>query len=194
MEEEKKLELPEISQLENELKYERYKKKYLRTLLNSLGIIIVAASIAVLISTLWMPVYEIYGNSMEPTLKDGQIVLTFKGSSFEKGDIVALYYGNKLLVKRVIASPGQWVDIKQDGTVYIDNQKIEEPYLDEKALGNCDISFPYQVPDGKYFFLGDHRATSQDSRSSQVGCASDDQIVGKVSFSIWPLSEFGKIN
>lgn len=194
MEEERNLELPDIAQLEKELKYEKYKQRYAGMIKASIGTLLVVAAVAVLIATLLMPVFEIYGNSMTPTLEDGQIVVAFKGSNFENGDVVALYYGNKLLVKRIIAGPGQWVDIKDDGTVFVDNEKVDEPYIMEKSLGNCDISFPYQVPEGRYFFMGDHRSTSQDSRSSQVGCASDDQIVGKVCFSIWPLNEFGKIN
>ena len=141
-----------------------------------------------------MPVLQIYGNSMTPTLTEGDIVLTVKNSDFNQGDIIAFYYGNKLLVKRCIAGPGSWVNIDDDGNVYVDGQLLDEPYVDEKALGDTNIELPYQVPDERYFVLGDHRATSVDSRNSTVGCVSDEQIVGQIVYRVWPLPLFGKMN
>ena len=136
---------------------------------------------------------QIYGSSMTPTLNEGDIVLSVKGSGFEPGDLVAFYLGNKILVKRCIAGPGQWVDIDENGNVSVDGRLLEEPYLTEKALGECDITLPYQVPDNRYFCVGDHRSTSVDSRSTAVGCVSDEQIVGRIVFRVWPLPDFGAL-
>ena len=130
---------------------------------------------------------------MTPTLAEGDIVVSWKGSDFEQGDLVAFYLGNKILVKRCIAGPGQWVDIDADGNVYVDSKLLDEPYLTEKALGECDLDFPYQVPENRYFCMGDHRSTSVDSRSTTVGCVAEEQIVGKIVFRVWPLRGFGLV-
>ena len=185
---------PAIDQLEGELRRERYKRRYSAVLKSTVYTLITVAAIAVLVATLWMPVLQIYGNSMTPTLTEGDIVLTVKNSDFNQGDIIAFYYGNKLLVKRCIAGPGSWVNIDDDGNVYVDGQLLDEPYVDEKALGDTNIELPYQVPDERYFVLGDHRATSVDSRNSTVGCVSDEQIVGQIVYRVWPLPLFGKMN
>ena len=185
---------PASDQLEGELRRERYKRRYSAVLKSTVYTLITVAAIAVLVATLWMPVLQIYGNSMTPTLTEGDIVLTVKNSDFNQGDIIAFYYGNKLLVKRCIAGPGSWVNIDDDGNVYVDGQLIDEPYVDEKALGDTNIELPYQVPDERWFVLGDHRATSVDSRNSTVGCVSDEQIVGQIVYRVWPLPLFGKMN
>lgn len=177
-----------IDVLEEQLNRERHKVRYRYALRTTIYTFLAVAALAILIASLWMPVLEIYGNSMTPTLNEGDYVIAFKGSGFEKGDIVAFYYNNKILVKRVIAGPGSWVDIKEDGTVFVDSVLQQEDYVKEKALGECNIRFPYQVPDGRYFVMGDHRATSIDSRNTAVGCISRDDILGKLVFRIWPLS------
>lgn len=186
-------ELPSLEQLTAELEREKYKRQYKRVLRSTVYTLIVVAAVAVLVATIWMPVLQIYGASMTPTLNEGDIVVSVKGSDFEPGDLVAFYLGNKILVKRCIAGPGQWVDIDADGNVYVDGELLDEPYLTEKALGDCDIELPYQVPDNRYFCMGDHRSTSVDSRSTTVGCVSDEQIVGKIVFRVWPLPGFGAL-
>ena len=182
-----------MEQLTAELEREKYKRRYKRVLRSTVYTLIVVAAAAVLVATIWMPVLQIYGASMAPTLDEGDIVISVKGSDFEPGDLVAFYMGNKILVKRCIAGPGQWVDIDADGNVYVDGELLDEPYLTEKALGDCDIELPYQVPDNRYFCMGDHRSTSVDSRSTTVGCVSDEQIVGKIVFRVWPLPDFGAL-
>ena len=186
-------EVPDVALLRKELKREQYRHRYAASLRSTVYTLVVVAAFAILVATLWMPVLQIYGNSMTPTLHEGQIVLSLKGSHFEKGDLVAFYLGNKLLVKRVLAGPADVVNITEDGTVYINGEEQEEPYVSEKALGECDLDFPYQVPESRYFLLGDHRKTSVDSRSSAVGCVAEEQIVGKIVFRVWPLADFGAV-
>ena len=187
------LPVPDIEQLKAELKMVKYKDRYKSVLKSTVYALIVVAAVSVLIATIWMPVLQIYGTSMKPTLKEGDIVVSLKGSDFESGDLIAFYFGNKILVKRCIAGPGQWVDIDEEGFVYVDGKLIDEPYLKEKALGDCNIKLPYQVPASRYFCMGDHRSTSVDSRNTAVGCVSEEQIVGKIVFRVWPLPNFGPL-
>ena len=184
---------PNSGELEKELKRERYKHRYSSTLKSTIYALITAAAAAVLVATLWLPVLQIYGSSMSPTLHEGEIVVSVKAREFETGDIIAFYYGNKLLIKRCIAGPGSWVDILEDGTVIVDGQVLEEPYVEKLAFGSCDLEFPYQVPEGRYFLMGDQRDTSVDSRHSSVGSISTEQIVGKIVYRLWPFEEFGAI-
>ena len=185
--------IPDVEQLRAELSREQYKQRYRRVLRSTIYTLVVVAAVAVLISVLFLPVLQIYGTSMTPTLSEGDIVVSVKGADFESGDLIAFYLGNKILVKRCIAGPGQWVDIDEEGNVYIDGKLLEEPYLEEKALGDCNIELPYQVPDNRYFCLGDHRATSVDSRDTAVGCVSAEQIVGKIVVRVWPQSGLGTL-
>jgi signal peptidase I len=183
--------LPTRQELEAQLQQEQYREKYHKVFRSTVYLLIVAAAVAILVVTLWMPVLQIYGTSMTPTLVDREIVVLNKGAKTETGDIIAFYYNNKILIKRVIANAGDWVDIDEDGNVSVNGQQLEEPYVTEKSLGVCDIEFPYQVPDERVFVLGDHRSVSVDSRSSQIGCVAQEQIVGKLVFRVWPFQRFG---
>ena len=185
--------LPSSEQLKEELSREQYRRQYARTVRSTIYGLVAVAAVAVLIATLLLPILRIYGSSMTPTLEEGQIVVSIKGSDFEQGDIIAFYYEGKILIKRVIATAGSWVDIDDEGNVYVDGVLLSEPYITEKALGECDIELPYQVPDDRIFVMGDHRATSVDSRSSTIGCIAEEEIVGRIVFRIWPLEDFGVI-
>ncbi|MFQ6879619.1 MAG: signal peptidase I [Oscillospiraceae bacterium] len=183
----------QVNQLEEELRRDTYKKQYRHLLRSTAAALIVIAAVVVLISNFLLPVLRIYGSSMTPTLVNGNVVVSVRNGDYERGDIIAFYYNNKILVKRVIGLPGEWIDIDETGKVYINDELLEEPYLEETALGECDIELPYQVPEGRYFVMGDHRSVSSDSRNSQVGCVSEEQIVGELVFRIWPLNELGLI-
>lgn len=186
--------LPTTAQLTKELKQENYKNRYLRVFRSTVSTLATVAAAAVLVAVLLLPVLQIYGTSMSPSLTQGNIVVSLKSSSFETGDMIAFYYNNKILVKRVIAQSGDWVDISEDGTVYVNNREIDEPYLSEKALGTCDIKLPYQVPESRVFVMGDHRSVSIDSRSTAVGCVAEEQVVGKIVFRVWPITKLGTVN
>ena len=190
----KKLESLDLKAVEAELKKTQYRKGYSRALRSTLFSLIVVAAAAVLVAVLILPVLQISGTSMTETLQDGDIVVAVNSKNFKTGDVIAFYYNNNTLVKRVIAYAGDWVDIDEDGNVFINGELLDEAYVSEKALGECNIELPYQVPDGKCFVMGDHRATSIDSRNTAVGCVGKDMIIGKIVFRVWPLSEFGIIN
>lgn len=187
------MKFPSSAEVEQELNRARYKSRYGRTLKSTLFALVTAAAAAVLVAALWLPVLEIFGSSMTPTLSEGQYVVAVKNSTPETGDIVAFYYGNKVLVKRCIAGPGSWVDILADGTVTVNGKALEEPYLKQKHFGICDLELPYQVPEGTYFLMGDERETSVDSRHSSVGCVSVDQMVGKIVYRVWPFEALGTV-
>lgn len=188
------LEMPNIEQIEKELQRENYKMRYAQVLRSTIYILITVAAVAVLVATLFLPVLRIYGSSMTPSLTEKDIVVSLKGFGYERGDIVSFYYNNKILVKRVIALPGEYVDIDEDGNIYINDELLDEPYLQEKAFGECNIKLPYQVPDDRVFVCGDHRSTSVDSRSRSVGCVAEEQIVGKIVFRVWPLGGWGSVH
>jgi signal peptidase I len=187
--EEKPKNLPSVEQLKKELREVRHKKQYGRVLRSTVYVLLISAACAVLVATIFFPILQIYGSSMEPTLSENEIVIALKTTEFEQGELVAFYVGNKILVKRFIAGPGQWIDIDEEGNVYVDGELLDEPYIKEKALGSCNIELPYQVPENKYFVLGDHRETSVDSRNTAVGCIDDDDIVGRLIFRVWPLKK-----
>ena len=185
--------IPTTDELKAELQREQYKYSYASTLRSTVFALITVAAAAILVAVLLLPVLRIYGTSMNPALTEGDIVLSLKGSQFQTGDVVAFYYNNKILIKRVIAHTGDWVDIDDDGNVYVNNKLLDEPYLQDRALGDCNIELPYQVPESKLFVMGDNRSVSVDSRNTAVGCVAEEQIVGKIVFCVWPLNRLGKV-
>ena len=187
----KGLAVPSVELLEAELKKEQYKSNYSRVLKSTVFSLLVVAAVAVLIAVLLLPVLQISGTSMTETLQDEDIVVAVNGSSYRTGDVIAFYYNNNILIKRVIASAGDWVDIDDEGNVFVNEEQLDEPYISEKALGECNIDLPYQVPDGKCFVMGDHRAVSIDSRNKSIGCVSNDMVIGKILIRVWPLEGFG---
>jgi signal peptidase I len=182
---------PTTEQIRTELERVRYRRTFANTLRSTIFILIVVSASAVLIAVLLLPVLRIYGHSMNDTLDEGDVVVSIKGSSFKTGDIIAFYYNNKLLVKRVIGQPGDWVDIDEAGNVYVNQVMLEEPYLDSKAFGETNIELPYQVPESRIFVLGDNRDVSIDSRNTSVGCVAEEQIAGKIVFRVWPIDKIG---
>lgn len=186
-------ELPPTEEIRQAYEKVSYNDRLRRSILSTTNTLVVVAAVAVLVAMLLLPVLRIYGESMNNTLKSNELVLSLKGASFETGDVIAFYYNNNILVKRVIANSGDWVDIDLDGNVYVNGKQLDEPYIKEKSYGNPNIDFPYQVPEERVFVLGDNRAVSVDSRSTSVGCVTSEQIVGKIVFRIWPLSRIGPI-
>lgn len=185
--------LPSTAELEAELKRVKGRRRFRRVALGILGTLVVIAATAVLLATRFFPVLQIYGDSMTPTLNEGDVVVAFDQGELQQGDVVAFYHNNKVLVKRVIAQAGDWVDIKSDGAVYVNEQRLEEPYVDRLALGSCNIKLPYQVPESHVFVMGDHRADSIDSRSATVGCVGEDEVMGELVLRVWPLEAFGTL-
>ena len=180
-----------LDAIEAELRKEQYKHTYSRVLRSTVFSLLVVAAISVLVAMLVLPVLQISGESMTETLYDQDIVVALNGSGYETGDIIAFYYNNAILIKRVIATAGDWVDIDSDGTVYVNGVALDEPYVSEKAVGECNITLPYQVPDNRCFVMGDHRSTSIDSRNTAVGCVNTDMVLGRILLRVWPLSELG---
>lgn len=179
--------LPTKTQIETERKRYRWQKAYFKALRGTISVLTYVAAVAALIATLVLPVLQIEGTSMDPTLTSGDIVLLKKSSQMDRGDICGFAWSNKLLVKRVIGVPGDWIEIDLDGTVYCNGEKLDEPYAEQIALGECDIEFPFQVPPEEYFVLGDMRESSVDSRSTLIGCVEMDQVLGTVFLRVWPL-------
>lgn len=186
-----KLEIPSIPALREELVREKVKREFRRAILNVAGILIVIAALTALMATRIFVLVQINGSSMRPTLKEGEGVILRQTKAVEKGDIIGFYYGGKILLKRVTANAGDEIDIDREGNVSVNGKKLDEPYLDEKTLGKCDLEFPYEVPEGTIFVLGDNRAISMDSRIKSIGCVEKEQIVGKVVFRMWPLARMG---
>ncbi len=184
---------PTEAQVKQEITREKYNEKFKKVLKSTISSLIVVAAIAVLIATLALPVLQIQGDSMEPTLNDEEIVLLLKTSRLKRGQLCCFSYQNKFLIKRIIGIPGDSITIHEDGTVYVNGTPLDEPYIIDKALGECDITFPVNVTDNHYFILGDHRSTSIDSRNSVVGLVNSDQIVGKIFFRIWPFNMMGPV-
>ena len=185
--------LPETKELTEAVKLDRYMRRFRATVRSTFMSLVVVAAVAILVAVLLLPILRIYGKSMNSTLDSGDIVVSIKSSDMKTGDVIAFYYNNNILVKRVIANPGDWVDIDKDGNVYVNNVKLEEPYLEEKAYGETNIELPYQVPEGRIFVMGDNRSVSIDSRNTSIGCISEEQIVGKIVYRVWPFGRFGAV-
>lgn len=186
--------LPTIDQIETERKRYRWKRAYFKALRGTIAVLTYMAAVAALIATLVLPVLQIEGTSMEPTLVNGDIVLLTKTTAFDRGDICGFAWNNKILIKRVIGIPGDWIEIDTDGTVYLNGEKLDEPYAEQIAFGECDLEFPFQVPQEQYFVLGDMRESSIDSRNTLVGCVENEQIIGKIFFRVWPLKDMRFFN
>lgn len=176
-----------LSDVREELERSLKKDRFWQAFRSTVSALILVAAVSVLVATLWMPVLEVYGTSMTPTLSPGDLLLSWKSKEIKRGDLIAFYFNNKVLIKRVIAKSGDWVDIHEDGSVLVNGEAIKEEYLTEKALGETDLTYPFQVPEARYFVMGDHRATSVDSRVEAMGCVADEQLVGKILFRFWPL-------
>ena len=185
---------PTVAQLEQELSREKYHLRYRSILRSTVYALVIVAAVSVLVATLLLPVLEIYGSSMMPTLNENDIVVSVKGGDIQQGDIVAFYYNNRILVKRVIATGGQTISIDADGNVSVDGVPLDEPYLTEKSAGQSDLTYPYTVEPETYFVMGDHRETSVDSRNSLIGCIESSEIVGHIIWTVWPLSRFGRVS
>ena len=188
------IDLPTTEDLEEAVRRDRYYHRFRLTVRSTFLSLVVVAAVAVLVAVLFLPILRIYGKSMNGTLDSGDIVVSIKSTNMNTGDVIAFYYNNNILVKRVIANPGDWVDVDKEGNVYVNNAKLEEPYLDDKAYGETNIELPYQVPEGKIFVMGDNRSVSIDSRNTSIGCISEEQIVGKIVYRIWPFSQIGAVH
>ena len=186
-----RLQAPVSEQIKQERRKIRQRKAFRKFIIRTVSVLIVVAAISVLIATYWLPVLKVYGSSMSPTMEPGEVIVTVKSDAYKNGDIVAFWQGNKLLIKRVIAEPGQWVDIDSDGVVSVDGQNLNESYLSEKTKGTCDIELPHQVKESHWFLLGDNRESSLDSRTTFIGDVSKDQIESKILFRIWPVNKIG---
>lgn len=192
--ESKSIELPSTAELQEAYEKASFRERLRNSIISTTNILIVVAALAILVAMLFLPVLRIYGQSMNNTLVSGELVVSVKNAHFKTGDVIAFYYNNNILIKRAIATSGQWVDIDLNGNVYVDGVQIDEPYLEEKSFGEPDIDFPYQVPEERIFVLGDNRSVSVDSRNTSVGCVTSEQVVGKIVFRVWPLNRIGPIH
>ena len=186
----KSVDRPTLEQLDRELARRKHSAAYQHAIRGTVWALVVVAAVAVICVNYFISALRVQGDSMSPTLQDGEIIVAVRDGRFETGDLVAFYYGNKILIKRVIACPGQWVEIDEDGNVSVDSVLLDEPYLTEKSLGVTDLDYPFQVPDNQYFVMGDHRSVSVDSRCNVIGCVEKGAVIGRVAFRVWPFTWF----
>ena len=192
-EQEKKVLIPSLPEIQKERKRIRRESYYRKSLQSTVAVLVVVAAVAVLVATLFLPILQISGDSMTPTLENNDIVILLKTKDFQRGDLIGFYFQGKILLKRVIALPGEEVAIDGDGNVYVNGELLEEPYATDKGIGDCDLEFPYKVSGTSYFVLGDQRSNSVDSRSSAIGSVSMEDIIGKVFIRVWPFSKIGLV-
>ena len=190
---EKKISIPSLDEIQRERKRIRREVYYRQSLRGTVSVLVVVAAVAVLIATLFLPILQISGDSMSPTLRHDEIVILLKTKDIERGDLIGFYYQGKILLKRVVALQEDEVAIDAEGTVYVNGELLEEPYVSDKSLGDCDLEFPYKVPGTCYFVLGDRRSNSVDSRNSVIGAISQEDIIGKVFLRVWPFSRVGLV-
>lgn len=189
-------EIINLEKIKEDYKTRKNREKFFYELKKTIGFFLVIISVGIIISSFWVRVLTIYGTSMSPNLTAKDTVVAFKKDQYKSGDVIAFYYNNKVLVKRVIATSGDWVNISNNGNVIINDKEIKEKYLlkSSKSIGKTDIKLPYQVPENKIFVMGDHRSVSIDSRNKIIGSIGKEQIIGKIKFIIWPLSRFDILN
>ena len=144
--------------------------------------------IVVIIRTFIITPVRVDGNSMNSTLKDGEILLLEKfDKNLKRFDIIVLDYNGEKLIKRVIGLPGEKVEYKNN-KLYINDKKIDEPFIEEETY---DFKLDYIIPKDNYFVVGDNRDNSLDSRI--IGVISSDSILGKTIFRIFPFNKFGSL-
>lgn len=186
--------VPTPDEVKLERKRIKHRAAYRKALRGTVYALLMVAALAVLISSLILPVMQISGESMTPTLSDGEIIVLLKIKNLKPGDLCSFTWNNRTLIKRIIAGPGDWVVIDEEGRVTVNDVPLEEPYVSEPGLGECDIEFPYQVPEDSYFAMGDKRSSSIDSRSTVIGCIHKDQIIGQVWLRVYPLKRIGLVD
>ena len=182
--------VPSSEEVQEEMQRIKSQGRFSQALKSTFGTVIVVAAIAVLVAAIFLPVLRITGTSMEPLFMPGDILVAYKTDNLKRGEICTFYYNNKLIVKRVIALGGDTVDISEDGLVSVNGNELNEPYVQKNTLGLCDLEFPFEVPLGQMFLLGDNRETSVDSRSGDFGCISVEEVLGRVFLRVWPFDSF----
>lgn len=185
--------LPELGQLQVELELENRKWEARKALRSIVFVLLVVTAAAVVVAVLMFPILQVKRSSMGNTLQNGDVIVTMNTSNYQAGDVIAFYYNNTLMIKRIVAVSGDTVRINKKGDVSVNGKTLTEPYVTEKVRGDCTVEFPYEVPEGKFFVLNDQRDSAIDSRNATLGCVGGDQIVGKVLVRVWPFEAIGPL-